>query len=128
MRPNPAMWCEECGAVRMITERGAVLCPNGHGRVLSNSGITAKQLRNAERDRQRAIWAESFPLATQKDERPAAFGVYEIVGRKGLWKFKIHDGRDTSRLKWMEEPTEVGPGEIVAGYDCKVFYFQRMED
>jgi DNA-directed RNA polymerase subunit RPC12/RpoP len=38
--------CPECGRWRELTTNGALVCPEGHGRVLT--GVTAKMLKDAK--------------------------------------------------------------------------------
>lgn len=73
MKPNIA--CRECNEIMMRTENGAVLCPNGHGRVMCVS-LSARQF-NVEA---RQIEISRLPVA-----KHVKCGRWEINDRPGVF-------------------------------------------
>lgn len=111
------MYCAECGQPRMMTEMGAILCPAGHGRVLSNVDITRRQLKNAGRDMERHRWACQYPLAHRVNRV-----TFTIEGQAGHWRRVLPDA-----VEWGHalQENEIAEGEVVARLeDDRVFIFK----
>lgn len=100
----------------MMTESGGILCQSGHGKVLSNREITAMQLKNAVRDRDRWAWLSVFPEGVYVTKRK-----YRIAGK--IHVTAIPQGRKTSKLPWLEKPLE---GYLVAHCNGRARYFSKV--
>jgi hypothetical protein len=112
IEPNKDMWCRECGHVKVVTAMGAILCPDGCGKVLSNSEITSRMLQNASRDRERWEWLQTLPVAKRLQEaangrfiKPillTALGAkYETCRPQGSRSSRPDR---SSKAKWLAQP------------------------
>lgn len=123
--------CQECGDLRVLTERGAYLCPNGHGRV--TTGINQTQERIAKERIAFLRWAEQWPEATKELKG------WSIVGHVGLWKRqsrevkRVHQDEGLADLTEFARTAKLLPGEelppgCIAARDAewKVWSFGRL--
>jgi hypothetical protein len=95
--PDQRMWCQECHALRVLTESGAIICPNGHGMVLSN--FDKRLLKTAERDQLRWKWLRQFPVCTPLTSRSGT-----IDGK--LYTMHSPHPFNTSFVEWLADPKE----------------------
>lgn len=92
--PNQLMWCSTCGKLKVMTAGGGVLCPD-HGGVLSNTDITARSLKTAERDRERFRWLSKFDQGKRRSRRTCE------LEDGTVWVFLVPEGSKTSQVPWL---------------------------
>ena len=120
IEPNQDMWCSECGQVKMMTSNGGVLCPSGHGRVISNAVITSRMLQNASRDRVRWKWLQALPVAKRVHEAPSGPGKPILLVVSGA-KYQTcpPKGSRSSKAKWLAQPE---PGMLLVNLEGEPRY------
>lgn len=97
-------------------ESDALICPDGHGRVLGVANATDYANEKWKHDSE--AWRAGFPQAT-KQERG-----WKIVGKDGLWKRQSPEDRETSRLDLGEQAPD---GMVGAKVDLDVFAFVPLK-
>lgn len=108
--------CPVCQKFVMRTEQGALICPDGHGRVLGTA--TEVEYADMKWAHESAAWRKGFPEATKQDKG------WKIVGKDGLWKRQSPEDRETSRLDLGEQAPE---GMVGAKVDLDVFAFVPLK-
>ena len=115
LEPDPRIWCAECGKVKMMTELGGILCPDGHGGVIDtiSTGITRRDLLFAARDKERWLWLQQFPEAQRINRR----GV-ELEGKAYV---QVPFGGSSS-VPWLEGPGGPPPPHRICQVDGEARY------
>lgn len=111
--------CPDCGKFVMRTDLDALICPDGHGKVLGV--MNAIDYGVAARRHRLATWLAAMPTATKQKKG------FEIVGIAGVFKRAAvmrKGDKTTSRLKVGERAPD---GLVAAKVGERAFVFTRIE-